>query len=136
MTYQVSEPSRYHALAMLPYNHVLLQLSLFGISSFMLSFSDVAVLIWHIKLPIELPYSHVFLAFHIIVREIIIAPPIFCFMFIQPLQNFNMYFAQHFFLHLYQLTTFALTLLNNFNKMTILPPNKLKDYFILQKLLK
>ena len=42
-----------------------------------------------------------------------------------------MYFVLHFFLYLYQLTTFALILLNNFNKMIILPLNKLKDYFIL-----
>ena len=42
-----------------------------------------------------------------------------------------MYFALPFFSQLYQLATFALTLLNNFNKIIILPPNKLKDYFIL-----
>ena len=64
-------------------------------------------------------------------REIIIAPLLFCIIFIQSLQNSNMYFTLFFFSHLYQLTTFTLTLLNNFNKMIILPSNKLKDYFIL-----
>ena len=67
----------------------------------------------------------------IIYREIIIEPPVFYFMFIQPSQNSNMFFTLPFFLNLYQLVTFVLRPLNNLNEMIILPLNKLKDHFIL-----
>ena len=64
-------------------------------------------------------------------REIITAPHFFYFMFIQPSQNSNIFFVPPFFFKFYQLVTFALTPLNNLNKMTISPLNKLKDHFIL-----
>ena len=66
----------------------------------------------------------------------ITAPPMFCLMFIQPPQNFNMLFALSFFLNLYQLATFVLTPLNNLNEITILPLNKIKRAFYFIKTLK
>ena len=68
--------------------------------------------------------------YNIISREIIITPPLFCLIFIQPPQNSNMFSVPPFFLNLYQLATFTLTSLNNLNEMIILPLNKLKYHFI------
>ena len=47
-----------------------------------------------------------------------------------------MFFTPPFFLNLYQLITFTLTPLNNLTKISILPLNKLKDYFYFIKTLK